>query len=288
MNERLSSLRGARILVTGGSGFLGGWAAAAMAAAGARVTVLTRRPEAFVPKTPAAARAEVVAGGLPNLPPLEEHTHILHAAAPPHRGAPPQDYERVVAEGTRRLLALPHRRFLFVSSGAAASAATPYGAAKRRAEDLTRAAGGVVARGYTFLGPGLPLDGLFGAGDLLLDAARGGPLRLKTTGASVRSYLDAEEAGAWLAALLAEGRPGSVVDVGSDLPMTLAALARLLANTAGLPDSAVELGGDPAADTYLPDLTAARRLGLSPTVPVERSAAAALAWVRAGAPGARR
>ncbi len=283
-------MKDARVLVTGGSGFLGGWAVSALVAAGASVTVLTRRPDTYRPKSPAGEKASVVPGDLESLPRLDEPpTHLLHAASPPHRGTS-EGLDRVVVEGTRRLLARwKHARVLMVSSGAAAAGnVTPYGAAKRRAEDLVLERGGVVARGYAFLGPGLPLDGSFAAGDLLEAAARGGPLRLRSTGASVRSYLDAEEAGAWLATLLEKGPAGSLVDVGSDVPMTLADLARLIAGTAGLPDSAVELGTDAAADTYLPDLTAARRLGLSPTVPVERSAAAALAWVRAGAPGARR
>lgn len=284
------TLRGARVLVTGGTGFLGGWAVSALVEAGASVTVLSRNPGAYVPKSPAGAKASVVQGDLDALPRFEEPpTHLLHAASPPHRGTPPAELDRVVVSGTRKLLArFTGARTLFVSSGAAARGLTPYGAAKRRAEEAVLSAGGLVARGYAFLGPGLPLDGSFAAGDLLLDAARGGPLTLKSTGASVRSFLDAEEAGRWLAFLLEKGPGGSVLDVGSDVPVTVAELARLIARAAGLPASSVRLGPDPKADEYLPDLTAVRALGLEPAVPVETSVASALAWVRAGAPGARR
>lgn len=317
MRGVFSSLRGAHVLITGGSGFLGGWAAAALADAdekhslGLTLTVLTRDPSRFTARTPRVVervrllRGDVAEPPAPELPP----THVLHAAAPPHKAAP-AELERVVVDGTAGMLAAAARwgarRFLYVSSGAVygasrpeprredeplTSPATPYGQAKRRAEALVAAAPGletIRARGFAFIGPGLALDGSFAAGDLLQEAARGGPLTLHSTGASVRTYLDAQEAGRWLAVMLAAGDPGSVFNLGGGLPMTVAMLAGLIAKTAGLGPSAVVLGPDTMMDSYLPDLSLVReRLGLSPQVPLADSITAALDWVRAGAPGAR-
>lgn len=296
-----SSLRGAHVLITGGSGFLGGWAAAALADAdekhslGLTLTVLTRDPSRFTARTPRVVervrllRGDVAEPPAPELPP----THVLHAAAPPHKAAP-AELERVVVDGTAAMLAAAARwrarRFLYVSSGAVygasrpeprredeplTSPATPYGQAKRRAEALVAAAAGletIRARGFAFIGPGLPLDGSFAAGDLLLEAARGGPLTLRSTGASVRTYLDAQEAGRWLAVMLAAGDPGSVYNLGGGLPMTVGMLAGLIAKTAGLGPSAVVLGPDTMMDSYLPDLSSVReRLGLSPQIPLADS-----------------
>lgn len=314
----LESLRGAHVLVTGGSGFLGGWALAALAAAdedlglGLKLTTLTRDPARFVARTPqVAARVAVIYGDVVSPPdPPEPPTHVIHAAAPPHRGTSDDELDRVIVGGTAALLAAAVRwgtkRFLYVSSGAVYGTSrpqprteleplveplTPYGRAKVAAEALCSAARGletVRARGFAFLGPGLPLDGSFAAGDLLLDASRGGPLRLRSTGASVRTYLDAEEAGTWLAVMLAAGDPGVAYNLGGGVPLTVAMLAGLIAETAGLEANSVELGADKAADSYVPDLSFVReRLGLTPRVGLTLSVAAALRWIRDGAPGAR-
>ncbi len=77
-------------------------------------------------------------------------------------------------------------------------------------------------------------------------------------------------------------------NLGGGVPLTVAMLARLIAKTAGLKPEAVELGKDTAMDSYVPDLSLVReRLGLTPQVDLTDSVAAALRWVRAGAPGAR-
>lgn len=317
--SRLESLRGARILVTGGSGFLGGWALSALAAADEyfglklKMIALTRTPAQFIHRSALAQARTVLVGGditaLPEMP--EPPTHILHAAAPPHIGTSAQEFDRVIVGGTSSLLAAAARwgtrRILFISSGAVYGAAqghpraetevlagptSPYGEAKRRAEELCARTTGidiVRARGFAFLGPGIPLDGSFAAGDLLLDAVAGGPLRLRSTGASVRTFLDAEESGAWNAVMLAAGVPGAVYNFGGETPVRLADLARLIARRAGIKEEAVLFGDDSRSDVYVPDVSSVRNsLDLFPRVDLAESIDTGLEWVRRGAPGARR
>ncbi len=307
----LGALRRARVLVTGGAGFLGGWALSVLALAdeqlglGLELSVLTRDRARFAARLPAlAGRVRVFEGDIAALPRgIASPTHVLHAAAPPHRGTSAEELSRVIVEGTRGLLLASARwgtrRFLFVSSGAVYGAscrgplseddeltghATPYGEAKRRAEALCAAAPGIEtvrARGFAFLGPGLPLDGTFAAGNFLRDAARGGPIRLNSRGDSVRTYLDAQEAGAWLAVMLAAGTSGAVYNLGGARRLRVAELARLIARAAGLDDGSVELGEDLAADSYVPALARARtRLALTPLVEINESIVDALFWAR--------
>lgn len=311
----LGALRGARVLVTGGSGFLGGWALAALALAdqelglGLRLSVLTRDPARCAARLPIQlGRVTIIDGDVSVLPRgIPPPTHVLHAAAPPHVGTPAEEFDRVIVEGTRRLLAAcagwGTRRFLFLSSGAVygpsrhrslseddelSGVATPYGEAKRRAEALCTAASWIEtvrARGFAFLGPGLPLDGSFAAGNFLRDAARGGPIRLSSTGRSVRTYLDAREAGSWLAVMLAAGSDGAVYNLGGADRLSVAELARRIARAAGLDEAAVELGVEAGADAYVPDLARARNgLALSPRVAINDSIVDALFWARANLP----
>jgi len=128
-------LRGARIFVTGGTGFFGCWLLESFAWAcdrlslGASMTVLTRSPEAFRAKAPrlAAHRAiQLVEGDVRSFR-LDgaRFSHVIHAATPASaeliREQPLLMLDTIV-EGTRHALdfavAAGARRFLLTSSGA--------------------------------------------------------------------------------------------------------------------------------------------------------------------------
>ena len=128
-------LRDARIFLTGGTGFFGGWLLESLLAAndrrglGATVTVLTRDPEAFRrarPRLAGHAAVSLLLGDVLTLsPPETRFTHVLHAATPAsaklNLEAPRLMFETIV-EGTRRVLEVARssgaRRFLLTSSGA--------------------------------------------------------------------------------------------------------------------------------------------------------------------------
>lgn len=129
------ALRGARILITGGTGFFGAWLLELLLAAesrhrlGVRAWVLSRDPQAFRARRQDLAdhpAIELLRGDVLTLtPPGMTFTHVIHAAtaasARMNAEAPREMFETIV-EGTRRVLATAKatgaRRLLFTSSGA--------------------------------------------------------------------------------------------------------------------------------------------------------------------------
>lgn len=127
-------LRGERIFMTGGTGFVGTWLVEAFVAAneaydlGATVVLLSRDPARFAARAPhlAGNRAvRLIAGDVADFaPPEGRFACIVHAATESQNGAPAaplQSLDRDVA-ATRRVLELARRartrRMLFTSSGA--------------------------------------------------------------------------------------------------------------------------------------------------------------------------
>jgi nucleoside-diphosphate-sugar epimerase len=128
-------LRGARIFITGGTGFFGCWLLESFCYAndrlglGATLTALTRSPEAFSAKARHLARhpsIRLLAGDVRSFPfPRERFSHVIHAAtdasASLNRDHPLVMLDTIV-EGARHTLdfalACGARRFLLTSSGA--------------------------------------------------------------------------------------------------------------------------------------------------------------------------
>jgi dTDP-glucose 4,6-dehydratase len=132
---RWDALRGARVFITGGTGFFGCWLLESFVwanrafALGATATVLSRDPGAFARKCPWLAADPAltwVAGDVRAFAyPSGDFTHIIHAAVESSRPAlayDPLDEFTTIVEGTRRTLDFAAgcgaRRVLYVSSGA--------------------------------------------------------------------------------------------------------------------------------------------------------------------------
>jgi dTDP-glucose 4,6-dehydratase len=130
-----AGLRGARVFITGGTGFFGTWLLESFlwANAGrhldAQAVVLTRDAAAFRSRCPhLGAQAAVMfhAGDVRSFAdPTAAFTHVIHAATPSTAFARPDDPAAVldvVVRGTERTLEFARRagvrRFLLVSSGA--------------------------------------------------------------------------------------------------------------------------------------------------------------------------
>ena len=128
------ALQGARIFMTGGTGFFGHWLVESLIRANAklnldiRATVLTRSTDRFRLRSPQIANdpaVTLIEGDIRDFDfPAEPHSHILHAATdsvvPP--GAPAYELPESILDGTRRVLHFARftgaRRLLYVSSGA--------------------------------------------------------------------------------------------------------------------------------------------------------------------------
>jgi len=129
------SLRGQRIFITGGTGFVGRWLTESLAWAnqrfslGASAVLLTRNPQAFRSQAPRIAgdpSMELLGGDIGSFDfPEGEFPFVVHAATNRHceptPDCPVSTFDRDIA-GTRRVLefARTHgtRRLLFTSSGA--------------------------------------------------------------------------------------------------------------------------------------------------------------------------
>ena len=129
------SLEGAKIFLTGGTGFIGCWLLESLRYAnlklqlGINVTVLTRSYQGFLIKAPHLAQYpnfKFINGDICNFENIsDEFSHIIHAAtdasAQLNENNPIQMFDTVV-EGTRRVLQFAAEKkpekFLFLSSGA--------------------------------------------------------------------------------------------------------------------------------------------------------------------------
>jgi dTDP-glucose 4,6-dehydratase len=130
-----SDLRGAGVLITGGTGFFGIWLLETLLAAnrewslGCRVTVLSRDPARFAAKAPHLAgdpALSLISGDVRDFSlPAGPITHVIHAATEASaslNASDPLTMFDVCVEGTRRILHLARERgasrLLFTSSGA--------------------------------------------------------------------------------------------------------------------------------------------------------------------------
>ena len=307
------SLAGARIFITGGTGFVGTWLIESLLRAdiGTSMVVLTRDADRYYKTNPTVARhpsIQVLEGDVLTFEfPEGEFPYVIHAATPD----PSLEAD---AEGMRHILdfAASHgtRRFLFTSSGAVygkqppelthipedyaveppvTGEITPYGRAKRASETLcstyARQYGfeALIARLFAFSGPGLPLDRNFAIGNFVGDVLAGRPIRIKGDGTPYRSYLYAADLATWLWVVLAYGKSCRPYNIGSGDAITIAGLAGIVGGIYGIPVeiAQVPVAGEPA-ERYVPSVERARQeLGLQPQVALEEGIRRMLAWSKA-------
>ncbi|MBM4459000.1 MAG: NAD-dependent epimerase/dehydratase family protein [Chloroflexi bacterium] len=295
----------------------------------ARVVTLTRSPVKFRAKAPRLAAhpaIELWPGDILSCDfPAGAFAYVIHAAgdaSPTLTTAGPLAVWDTLVAGTRRVLGFAHlctaKSFLLTSSGAVygrqpaevshlseeyQGAPNPldpraaYGEGKRAAELLcalyARRHGvpAKIARGFAFIGPYLPLDAQYAAGNFIRDALAGGPIRVTGDGAAYRSYLYAADLAAWLWTILLRGEPCRPYNVGSEQAITIGDLARAVADcfpaTAGRsagslrPEVQIAQAATPGrpAERYVPSVARARHeLGLQQTVSLPEAIRRTIAW----------
>jgi nucleoside-diphosphate-sugar epimerase len=319
----LEALRGKHLFITGGTGFFGKWLLGALDYAntnlnlGLFVTILSRDPASFLRRYPEAdiASFNFVGGHIADFT-LARHPddYILHAATDTTaftNEANERERSRAIVAGTRHVLEFAkdcRARFLNISSGAVYGTYTsqltgarendydsahpliPYAEAKREAEKLCAESevDFVTARAFAFLGPYLPLDAHFAAGNFLRDALKGGPILVRGDGTALRSYLHPADLVVWLLRILVRGQRARAYNVGSDEVVTTAQLARHIAEAAARP------GMQPAPEVivqsvqpqgpqniYLPSIQRARtELNLDVAIPLQDAIARTLEFLK--------
>lgn len=311
-------LRGAGVFVTGGSGFFGGWMLECLLRAderldlGTTLTLLTRDAGRFRDRMPQVAghpKVKFIEGDIRSTALSTPADYVLHMAAEPHGpgyAADPAGKTEVIVEGTRRVLSLAReagaKRMLLVSSGAvygpqpdhpripedAPPTVEPdasrraYVEGKRAAERDAIASGlpVVIARPFAFLGPRLPLEAGFAAGRFLAAAMQRRSLRVMH-GAAVRSYLYSSDLAVWLWTILLKGAPGRVYNVGSEQPVTLTALALMIASMFRPPPDVERAAEVHGGHRYVPSTERARgELGLTESVPLPEAVRRFVHWHR--------
>jgi dTDP-glucose 4,6-dehydratase len=318
-HEAFEALRGARVFVTGGTGFFGHWLLESLIRAnrelelGARATVLTRDAAGFARRSPWIAEDAAITllkGDVRGSAfPAAEHSHVVHAATDSGGRQQESELAEEIVAGTRRVLAFAKAtgaaRMLYVSTGAVYGRSTtvlqtpedfpmpllPHGsyeAAKRMAEELLLAEEDgpevVIARCFAFVGPRLPLEAHFAIGNFIGAAMKGEPIRVNGDGTPRRSWMYMSDLAVWLWTMLVRGEAGRAYNVGSDEAYTIAEAARLTAETLR-PGLAVEIAGRPALgaamNSYVPSVERAREeLGLRVAVPLTEALRKTAEWYR--------
>ena len=286
--------------------------------------LLTRDPERFCRESPHLANhgaVELLHGSVAEFDlPSGEFPFVIHAATEPHfepnEKHPASTFDLDV-EGTRRVLefARTHgsQRLLFTSSGAVYGRQPPdlinvtedyegapsttdtagaYGQAKRVSEFLCAMYASqfgfatLIARLFAFVGPYLPLDQHYAVGNFIGDALAGGPIRIKGDGTPYRSYLYAGDLAVWLWTILIRGESLRPYNVGSDEAITIADLARTVADSVA-PGTPIVMAGKPVAEArafrYVPSVERAKsELGLRARLSLPEGVRRTVYWERGG------
>jgi nucleoside-diphosphate-sugar epimerase len=229
------------------------------------ITVLTRDPDLILRQQTwlKAGNVKLLKGDVKDFEfPNEKFDFFVHAATAASaslNNSRPGVMADTIIDGTRRVLNFAELsskpRFLFISSGAVygqqpsevlfakenllsgpeiTKVTNSYAEAKRMAElycqfsanskkiDLS------VARCYAFLGPYLPLDQHFAAGNFLKDILEKKVIKLTGDGSPYRSYMYPTDLVNWLITILVDAPSGEVYNVGSEEEIQLKDLASLV------------------------------------------------------------
>lgn len=288
-----------------------------------QVFVLTRDPETFKKSEPELYRCDhftFIKGDVSDFEfPRGHFDYVIHAAADSSDRVlktDPITMCKSIVNGMQRVLDFacesPGARVLSVSSGAIYGGShsdfaeipehwpghpidlfnirKAYTETKRMSEMLCTVYGhqvglrATIARCFSFIGPGLPLDANYAVGNFIRNVLEGKKILVKGSGLEKRSYLYTSDLVVWLLTLLIRGDDGGVVNVGSDKAYSIAEVAATVSEVLG--GNGVEQSEEakmmPIQHDYIPSVEVAReRYSLQQTVNLEegiRRTAAYLGW----------
>jgi dTDP-glucose 4,6-dehydratase len=141
-----------------------------------------------------------------------------------------------------------------------------------------------IARCFAFIGPYLPLNAHFAAGNFIRDGLKGGPIVVKGDGTPVRSYLYAADLAIWLWTVLVKGESGHAYNVGSEYEIRIEFLAQSVANLFGVPlivKGFRDARAGSSVERYIPStLKVHDALNLKQTFDLQTSILKTIAWNR--------
>jgi len=302
--------------VTGGSGLFGQWILAFFEWARERrlanpeITLLVRKKNIAV-----RAHWRLIFGDLRLVEiPTIKTDYTLHLAAPSASdtfgGMDDLDKLDLLKVGSERILNFARhcttKRVLMVSSGAIyggfdadrrtpidenersapafSSAASGLGLGKRVVELITRNycdkgyVDASIARCFSFIGPGLPTDLHYAAGNFMERAIAGQDITITGDGKPVRSFMYLGDMVYWLMRILLNGKTGDDYNVGSSEAVSIMRLAEMIRAYVN-PEIGIYVSGQPNVTAgnppnhfYVPDIRKAKNsLNLDELTPLMTS-----------------
>lgn len=282
------------------------------------ITILTRNIKNFEIKAPHLCNLsfiEMIEGNVNDLRSIDKYFDvIIHAATDVAQinNDPVAIYNDIV-NGTKETLELAKRsgakQYLLTSSGAVYGpqpddlalisedysgapytndTRAAYGHGKRTSEFLATAyacrmsTNVKIARCFALLGPYLPTDAHFAAGNFIANSLKQEPIFIKGDGTAMRSYLYAADMVVWLLTVLINGANQQSYNLGSDQGISIADLANKISRI-GLSDAGIQVTSKPLNDgktqRYIPAISKIKHeLGVDIYTDLDLAIKKTLAW----------
>lgn len=263
-----------------------------------KIILLTRNKDNFINKhnwLNQYKEVNFLEGDITNFEFIEERIdYIIHAATEASvklNIEKPLIMFNTIVNGTNRILDFAKlkkvKSFLFTSSGAVygpqpsniekisedylgapnvMDSGSVYGEGKRMAEVLCSVyyrnfeLPVKIARCYAFLGPFLPLDSHFAAGNFIRNKLKGEDIVIEGDGTPIRSYMYSADLVVWLWTILFKGKNNDPYNVGSSQSVSISELAKLVSKDINLQKTGIiiktPLTNKPVL-RYVPDVTKA-------------------------------
>lgn len=138
-----------------------------------------------------------------------------------------------------------------------------------------------IARCFSFIGPYLPLNLNYAAGNFIRDTLAGEDIEIRGDGSALRSYLYTSDLCRWIFHIVHEGIDRNIYNVGSDEPTTIVNLARIIKRSS-VESVNIKINGMPSisdVDVYLPDISKAKsKLNLKIDIGLDTAVQKTLKW----------
>jgi dTDP-glucose 4,6-dehydratase len=142
----------------------------------------------------------------------------------------------------------------------------------------------VVARGFSFVGPYLPIDTNFAIGNFINDVLHDRDILIKGDGSSLRTYLYSADLIIWILKLVTQGRSGEAYNLGAEKAYSIRKLAEAVLKFSDSRKARLIIQDDKEhypSSRYLPSIQKVKsELGLDAWHDLEEALARTIRWHR--------